>query len=46
METRQFATFTVDTLLFGIEVHKVQEVIRYQEMIAVPLAASVISCKW
>ena len=39
METRQFATFTVDTLLFGIEVHKVQEVIRYQEMTAVPLAA-------
>lgn len=39
METRLFATFTVDTLLFGIEVHKVQEVIRYQEMTAVPLAA-------
>jgi purine-binding chemotaxis protein CheW len=39
METRQFATFTVDTLLFGIEVTKVQEVIRYQDMTAVPLAA-------
>jgi purine-binding chemotaxis protein CheW len=39
METRQFATFTVDTLLFGIEVTNVQEVIRYQEMTAVPLAA-------
>jgi purine-binding chemotaxis protein CheW len=39
MEMRQLATFTVDTLLFGIEVHKVQEVIRYQEMTAVPLAA-------
>ncbi len=39
METRQLATFTVDTLLFGIEVHKVQEVIRYQDMTAVPLAA-------
>jgi purine-binding chemotaxis protein CheW len=39
MEMRQLATFTVDTLLFGIEVHEVQEVIRYQEMTAVPLAA-------
>jgi purine-binding chemotaxis protein CheW len=39
METRQLATFTVDTLLFGVEVYKVQEVIRYQEMTAVPLAA-------
>jgi purine-binding chemotaxis protein CheW len=39
METRQLATFTVDTLLFGVEVYKVQEVIRYQEMTPVPLAA-------
>ncbi|MGH8891495.1 MAG: chemotaxis protein CheW [Acidothermaceae bacterium] len=39
METRQFATFTVDKLLFGIEVYRVQEVIRYQDMTAVPLAA-------
>ncbi|MDQ1484874.1 MAG: purine-binding chemotaxis protein CheW [Actinomycetota bacterium] len=39
METRQLATFTVDTLLFGVEVSTVQEVIRYQEMTAVPLAA-------
>jgi purine-binding chemotaxis protein CheW len=38
MEMRQFATFTVDTLLFGVEVHKVQEVFRYQDMTAVPLA--------
>lgn len=38
METRQFATFTVDTLLFGVEVYKVQEVIRFQEMTVVPLA--------
>jgi purine-binding chemotaxis protein CheW len=38
METRQFATFTVDTLLFGVEVYKVQEVIRFQEMTIVPLA--------
>lgn len=39
MDTRQFATFTVDKLLFGIEVYRVQEVIRYQDMTAVPLAA-------
>jgi purine-binding chemotaxis protein CheW len=39
METRQLATFTVDSLLFGVEVATVQEVIRYQEMTAVPLAA-------
>jgi purine-binding chemotaxis protein CheW len=38
MEMRQFATFTIDTLLFGVEVDRVQEVIRYQEMTAVPLA--------
>ena len=38
METRQFATFTVDTMLFGVEVYKVQEVIRFQEMTVVPLA--------
>lgn len=38
MEMRQFATFTVDTLLFGVEVYKVQEVIRYQDMTSVPLA--------
>jgi purine-binding chemotaxis protein CheW len=38
MELRQFATFTVDTLLFGVEVHNVQEVFRYQDMTAVPLA--------
>jgi purine-binding chemotaxis protein CheW len=39
MEMRQLATFTVDDLLFGIEVYKVQEVIRYQQMTSVPLAA-------
>jgi purine-binding chemotaxis protein CheW len=38
MEMRQYATFTVDSLLFGIEIHKVQEVIRHQDMTAVPLA--------
>lgn len=39
VEVKQFCTFYLDKLLFGIEVGKVQEVIRYQEMTRVPLAA-------
>ena len=39
---RQFSTFVVDQLLFGVEVEKVQEVIRYQEMTRVPLAPPVV----
>ena len=39
---RQFCTFLLDGLYFGVEVHKVQEVIRYQEMTRVPLASRVI----
>ncbi len=35
---RQFATFFVDGLFFGVEVLKVQEVIRHQAMTRVPLA--------
>jgi len=42
-ETRQFATFFLDGLFFGVEVLKVQEVIRYQEMTRVPLALPVVS---
>ncbi len=42
-ETRQFATFFLDGLFFGVEVLKVQEVIRYQEMTRVPLAPPVVS---
>ena len=38
----QFATFFVDNLLFGVEVVRVQEVLRYQEMTAVPRAPEVI----
>jgi len=41
-QTRQLCTFTLDDLLFGIEVMNVQEVIRFQEMTAVPLATSVV----
>jgi purine-binding chemotaxis protein CheW len=33
----QFCTFYLDGLLFGIDVQRVQEVIRYQEMTRVPL---------
>ena len=38
---KQFATFYLDRLLFGVEVGTVQEVIRYQEMTRVPLAPAV-----
>lgn len=37
IERRQFSTFFLDGLFFGVEVEKVQEVIRYQEMTRVPL---------
>jgi purine-binding chemotaxis protein CheW len=42
-DNEQFATFTLDGLFFGVEVLKVQEVIRYQEMTRVPLAPPEIS---
>lgn len=38
----QFATFYVNKLLFGVDVQKVQEVIRFQEMTPVPLATRLI----
>lgn len=38
MESRQFCTFSLDNLFFGVEVLKVQEVIRFQSMTVVPLA--------
>jgi len=37
-EENQFCTFFLDRLFFGIEVKKVQEIIRYQEITSVPLA--------
>jgi purine-binding chemotaxis protein CheW len=37
----QFATFTVDNLFFGIDVLRVQEVLRFQNMTRVPLAPEV-----
>jgi len=39
---QQFSTFFVDHLFFGIEVEKVQEVLRHQEMTRVPLAPPVV----
>lgn len=42
-ENKQFCTFFLDGLFFGVEVLQVQEVIRYQQMTEVPLAPSVIS---
>jgi purine-binding chemotaxis protein CheW len=39
----QFCTFSVDGLFFGVEVLKVQEVIRYQQMTPVPLAPAVVN---
>lgn len=40
--TRQYSTFAVGSLFFGIDVLEVQEVLRYQEMTRVPLASGVI----
>lgn len=41
--TKQFCTFVLDKLLFGIEVEKVQEVIRYQDMTPVLTAPESIA---
>lgn len=43
MQTQQFCTFFVDGIQFGIEVLKVQEVLKYHEMTPVPLASAVVS---
>lgn len=40
--TKQFCTFIVNGLFLGVEVLKVQEVIRYQEMTRVPLAPAMV----
>ena len=40
--SQQFSTFFLDGLYFGVEVLKVQELIRYQEMTRVPLASRVV----
>lgn len=41
-DAQQFCTFYLNGLFLGVEVLKVQEVIRYQEMTQVPLASSII----
>lgn len=40
--SRQLCTFHLGHLFLGIEVEKVQEIIRYQEMTRVPLASPVV----
>jgi purine-binding chemotaxis protein CheW len=42
-ETRQFCTFFLDQYLFGVQLEKVQEVIRSLELTEIPLAPDVIS---
>lgn len=42
-EEREFCTFYLDGLYFGVRVQDVQEVLRHQEMISVPLAPSIVS---
>jgi purine-binding chemotaxis protein CheW len=37
-DLKQYCSFFVDDLYFGVDVRQVQEVIRYQEMTRVPLA--------
>jgi purine-binding chemotaxis protein CheW len=37
-EMQQFCTFVLDQSLFGLEVERVQEIIRYQELTRIPLA--------
>jgi purine-binding chemotaxis protein CheW len=41
-ETRQYCTFHLDGLFFGVEVSQVQEVLRYQDMTRVPLAPPMV----
>ena len=42
-EVKQYATFYVNDFLFGVEVLGVQEVLKYQQMTAMPLAPKEIS---
>lgn len=40
---QQFCTFYLDGLMFGVDLERVQEVIRYLEITEIPLAPEVIS---
>jgi len=42
-QRNQFCTFYLDKLLFGVELQKVKEVMRYLELTEVPLAPDVVS---
>ncbi len=42
-EPKQYCTFFLDDLYFGVDVLKVQEIIRYQEMTRVPLAPNMVN---
>ena len=42
-QTQQFCTFYLDKLMFGVELEKVQEVIRFLEITEIPLAPRVVS---
>jgi purine-binding chemotaxis protein CheW len=42
-QTSQFCTFYLDKLMFGIELQKVQEVLRHLELNGIPLAPDVVS---
>ena len=39
---RQFCTFSIDALYFGVEIARVQEVVPYQPMTRVPLAPPMV----
>lgn len=41
-DCKQYVTFYLHGIFFGVEVHKVQEVIRYQAMTRVPIAPAMI----
>lgn len=41
-EVRQYSTFFIEDLFFGVDVLRVQEVIKYQQMTKVPLASKVV----
>jgi len=41
-QTKQFCTFSLNGLFFGVEVLQVQEVLRYQQMTRVPLASPTV----
>ncbi|GJL78038.1 MAG: chemotaxis protein CheW [Nitrospinaceae bacterium] len=41
-DTKQFCTFYLGDLFFGVEVENVQEVFRYQDMTNVPLAPAAV----